>query len=183
MISALPLFVASLFTNSCRIGTIIGCGTNIHQEMLYQKYRHTNGPEARLHWACFAAVLIPVSMFIYAWCSFSFVHWIAQAIAITLFIWATFIVYLSVFSYLADCYGPYASSALAGQSLLRNFMATVFPLFTNQMYRTLDYRWANTVFAFIAIIMIPIPFALYLYGPTIRRRSKFSRKVMEAQMN
>jgi hypothetical protein len=39
-----------------------------------------------------------------------------------LFMWATFIMYLAVFTYLADCYGPYASSALAGQSLLRAFL-------------------------------------------------------------
>jgi hypothetical protein len=39
-----------------------------------------------------------------------------------LFMWATFIMYLAVFTYLADCYGPYASSALAGQSLFRAFL-------------------------------------------------------------
>lgn len=31
-------------------------------------------------------------------------------------------------------YGSFASSALAGQSLARNIMGTVFPLFTNQLY-------------------------------------------------
>ena len=33
-----------------------------------------------------------------------------------------------------------------------------FPLFTQQMYNALTYKWANTVFALIATIMIPIPF-------------------------
>lgn len=161
------------------IGSFIGFFTNMHQETLYQKYFPTRGPEARLHWACFAAILFPVSMFMYAWSSFRSVHWIVQAIAITLFIWAVFIMYLAVFSYLADCYGPYASSALAGQSLARNLMGTAFPLFTNQMLRALGYKWANSLFAFIALFMIPIPYALYFYGPVIRKRSKFSRMVME----
>jgi hypothetical protein len=48
-----------------------------------RKYFPTRGPEARLHWACFAAVLLPASMFMYAWSSFSSVPWIVQAIALT----------------------------------------------------------------------------------------------------
>jgi len=156
----------------------IGLLTNIYQEYLYDKYVPEKGPEARLYLACFAAIMLPASMFIYAWCSFAFLPWVAQAIGIVLFIWATFIIYLAVFSYLADCYGPFASSALAGQSLARNLAGTVFPLFTRQMYAALTYKWANTMFAFIAVLMIPIPYVLFLYGPQIRSRSKFCSKVM-----
>lgn len=46
--------------------------------------------------------MLPIGMFIYAWSSFVFVPWIALTIGITLFIWATFIMYLAAFSYLAD---------------------------------------------------------------------------------
>ncbi|KAF8966273.1 MFS polyamine transporter [Flammula alnicola] len=162
------------------IGSFMGFISNLYQEKLYQRYSSTRGPEARLYFACFAAILLPVGMFIYAWSSFSKVPWIALAIAITIFIWGVFIVYLAVFSYLADCYGPFASSALAGQSLARNMAATAFPLFTSQMYNRLDYKWANTLFGCIAAIMVPIPFVLFFFGPAIRRRSKFSRAVMEA---
>jgi hypothetical protein len=58
-------------------------------------------------------------------------------------------------------------------------MATVFPLFTKQMFTTLGYNWANTMFALIAAIMVPIPFVLFFYGPAIRSHSKFSRMVTE----
>lgn len=37
-------------------------------------------------------------------------------------------------------------------------MATVFPLFTTQMYTNLTFKWANTLFGFLALAMIPIPF-------------------------
>jgi hypothetical protein len=40
---------------------------------------------------------------------------------------------LAVFNYLADAYGTYASSALAGQSFLRNMIAAAFPFFTETM--------------------------------------------------
>ncbi|KAF8803716.1 MFS polyamine transporter [Phlegmacium glaucopus] len=161
------------------IGSVLGFFTNFYQETLYQRYFPTRGPEARLYLACFAGVLLPTGMFIYAWSSSTFVHWIALIIGIVLYIWATFIIYLAVFSYLADCYGPFASSALAGQSLARNLSATAFPLFTTQIYKTLGYNWANTLFGCLATIMATIPFILFFYGPAIRRRSKFSRAVMD----
>jgi hypothetical protein len=36
-----------------------------------------------------------------------------------------------------------------------------FPLFTDQMFAALTYKWANTLFALIAVIMIPIPFVRF----------------------
>ncbi|KAJ7249547.1 major facilitator superfamily domain-containing protein, partial [Mycena haematopus] len=166
---------------SMAVGTALGFVSNFYQEYLYRKHFDRRGPEARLILACAAAIMLPISMFIYAWCAFPHVPWISLLIAIAIYIWATFIVYLSVFSYLADCYGSFASSALAGQSLCRNMMATIFPLFTKQMFAGLGYNWANTLFALVATVMVPIPFVLFFYGPAIRSRSRFSRIVLEQQ--
>ncbi|KAF8993764.1 MFS general substrate transporter [Cyathus striatus] len=149
------------------IGALIGFASNFYQEHLYRKNFPTRGPEARLYSACFVAILLPISMFIYAWCSFSHVHWISLCIAITIFVACVFHIYLAVFSYLADC-------------LARNISGTVFPLFTHQMYARLSYKWANTLFGCLACLMAPIPFVLFFYGPKIRSKSKFSRMVMEA---
>ena len=78
--------------------------------MVSRRYFPTRGPEARLYLVCCAAVMLPIAMFIYAWSSFVFVHWISLAIGITLFIWATFIMYLAAFSYLADWCEVYFST-------------------------------------------------------------------------
>ncbi|TCD71762.1 hypothetical protein EIP91_003105 [Steccherinum ochraceum] len=163
------------------IGSLIGIASDRIQEKLYQKNFATRGPEARLYHAMFAGVLFPAAMFIYAWCTFPNVHWISLAIGIVLFIWALFAIYLTVFTYLADCYGPFASSALAGQSLCRNLAGMAFPLFTNQMYAAMTYKWANTLFALLAALMIPIPFILFKWGPKIRAKSKFASQVMQKQ--
>ena len=89
------------------------------------------------------------------------------------------------FIYLSS-YGPFASSALAGQSLASkyffsplfpkvwnlflihrllawsgNLSGTAFPLFTTQMFKALGYKWANTVFGCVAVIMAPIPFVQF----------------------
>lgn len=120
------------------IGSLLGITTDRYQEVLYRyadalstccltdsslwhrRNVGTRGPEARLYHAMFAAILFPIAMFIYAWCTFSNVHWISLVIAITvrwptihrrlslilgipqLFIWACFGIYLTVFTYLAD---------------------------------------------------------------------------------
>ncbi|KLO13266.1 MFS general substrate transporter [Schizopora paradoxa] len=160
------------------IGSVLGFASHYFiQERLYRNQYKRRKQEARLYSACAAGILFPISMFIYAWTSFSHVTWIAMAIGIVLFVWAAFVMYLAVFSYLADCYGPFASSALAGQSLCRNLAGTAFPLFTTQMYAKLTFKWAGTLFGGIAFLMMPIPFILFFRGPRIRAKSKFASQV------
>ncbi|KAF8449345.1 major facilitator superfamily domain-containing protein [Boletus edulis BED1] len=163
------------------IGSILGWFANMYQEVLYKKYVIKKGPEARLCLALVAAVLLPSGMLIYAWTATSSIRWIAPLTGLTVFMVGTFIIYQAVFVYLADCYGPYASSALAGQSMCRNLLGAVFPLFTQQMYNNLTYKWANTLFALISVAMIPIPFILFVYGAAIRKRSQVSRKILALQ--
>lgn len=45
------------------------------------------------------------------------------------------------------------------------------------MYRALGTQWATSVLAFVAVLMIPIPFAFYKYGPQIRERSKWAQSL------
>ncbi|KAG8216337.1 major facilitator superfamily domain-containing protein [Butyriboletus roseoflavus] len=102
-------------------------------------------------------------------------------------------------------YNTYASSAQAGQTLFRtssidscrlkcmpsfrilvpffsigNTMALVFPLFTQQMFATLTYKWALTLFAILALLLAPTPFVLFFYGSRIRARSIASQKILAA---
>lgn len=163
---------------SISIGAFLGLGTHFYQERLYSKNVAKRGTEARLYGACAAAFLFPAGMFVYAWCAFPSVPWIGLTIGITMFMWACFTMYLAGFTYLADVYGPFASSALAGQSLFRNIMAAIFPLFAIQMYDALTYKWANTLMALLATIMAPVPFVLFRYGPQLRARSKFASQVI-----
>ncbi|KAG1738858.1 major facilitator superfamily domain-containing protein [Suillus paluster] len=160
------------------IGSLLGCLVNVYQERLYKKYVHRKGQEARLYMACIASITLPTGMLIFAWTAREDIPWIVPLIGLTLFMASAFVIYQVVFVYLADCYGPYASSALAGQSLCRNILATVFPLFTTRMFELLTYKWANTLFALIAALMIPIPYILFFYGSRIRRCSRVSQKIL-----
>ncbi|KAG6809793.1 hypothetical protein H0H92_014722 [Tricholoma furcatifolium] len=73
--------VGTLFV-TMTIGSIIGFACNLYQEKLYKKDVEKRGPEARLHTACFAAIMLPVGMFIYAWTGYTRISWVGQAIGI-----------------------------------------------------------------------------------------------------
>lgn len=91
-----------------------------------------------------------------------------------------------------------AASALAANAVLRSLLGFAFPvrfpppallrnfriltpwallpiqLFTRQMFNKMGNQWALTFLAFLALIMAPIPFVFYIYGPKIRARSTFA---------
>ena len=76
--------------------------------------------------------------------------------------------------YLVDTYGPMAgASALAANGLFRYFLGCVFPLFTVQMFSRLGIGWAVSVFGFISVALLPIPWILFKMGRRIRARSSF----------
>ncbi|KAH7882287.1 MFS general substrate transporter [Phlebopus sp. FC_14] len=163
------------------VGAIIGWFANLYQDKLYTLHYPRKQQEARLYLPCVAAVSLPIGMLIFAWTASPSIHWIAPTIGLTIFMAGVMIILQVAFLYLADCYNTYASSAQAGQSLFRNVMALVFPLFSGQMFATLTYKWGLTLFAILAILMAPTPFVMFFYGSKIRARSIVSRNILEAE--
>jgi hypothetical protein len=139
------------------VGSFIGYFANIYQEKLYQKHYLRKRQEARLYFPCVAGLFLPIGIFIYAWTARPEIPWIVPAIGLTIFMSGGFVIYMVVFLYLADCYGTYASSAIAGQSLCRNLAASIFPLFTTQLFSRLTYRWGLTLFGCVGAVLVPIP--------------------------
>ncbi|KAJ2917092.1 hypothetical protein MD484_g3304, partial [Candolleomyces efflorescens] len=153
------------------VAVLIGYLTTLLQEKIYSKKFHKRSVEARLYMCCAAGIGFPVSVFMFAWFCRPGIHWMLLCFAITIYYWSIFTIYLAVFTYLADCYTTYASSALAGQSMLRNVLGGVFPFFTVKMYDKLGYTWSNTIFACLALLLAPIPFIIFFMGPRIRKHS------------
>ncbi|CUM63856.1 uncharacterized protein PRCAT00001444001 [Priceomyces carsonii] len=65
------------------------------------------------------------------------------------------------------------ASAIAANNLLRYLLVSVFPLFTVQMYPKLHIEWATSLFAFISLAMVPVPFLFKEFGAKLRTKSKF----------
>jgi hypothetical protein len=143
----------------CFIGIIIGTGfalltTPQFEKDFLNRVHKKNGkpdPEDRLPGMMFAAPFIPISLFIFAWTSFPWCHWIGGVISGLPFGYGMVIVYYSANNYIIDCFPRYVTSALAAKTLIRSGSGAAFPLFINQMYARLNDHWASTLLAFISI--------------------------------
>lgn len=71
------------------------------------------------------------------------------------------------------CSRAHVAIALAANGCFRYLLGSVFPLFTIQMYENLGVHWAGSVFAFLSLALLPIPWILFKYGHLLRQRSHF----------
>ncbi|KAI1737569.1 MFS transporter [Xylaria scruposa] len=132
------------------------------------------GPEARLGTAMVGSLVLPIGLFLFAWTTYPWVHWIVPVIGATLFSCGLVMVFISLLSYLVDTYVVYAASVLAANTLLRSLFGTAFPLFTTQIYERLGNQWASSIPAFLVLGCLPFPFLFYKYGPQIRSKCKYA---------
>jgi hypothetical protein len=73
-------------------------------------------------------------------------------------------------TYMVDAFSTYAASALAANTVLRSLCGALLPLAGRKMYATLGLGWGNSLLAFIALAMCPLPVLFYIYGARIRTR-------------
>lgn len=132
-------------------------------------------PETRLFAAMLGSVLLPVGLFWFAWTARKSVHWIVPLLATVPFACGNLLVFCSCVLYLIDTYGPMSgASSMAANGILRYGAGAAFPLFSRQMYEKLGVDWATSLFGFITVGLLPIPWLFYRFGPTIRRKSQYS---------
>ncbi|KAI0596970.1 major facilitator superfamily transporter [Biscogniauxia sp. FL1348] len=143
-------------------------------ENLVQKNGGEHEPEFRLSPAIAGAVLVPIGLFLFAWTTYPWVHWIVPIIGSGIFGCGTLLVFTGIFTFLVDAYPLYAASALAANSFLRCAFAAAFPLFGTQMYNMLGYQWASSLLAFLTLAMMPFPYIFFRYGKQLRKRSEFA---------
>ncbi|TQN65760.1 Efflux pump atB, partial [Colletotrichum shisoi] len=158
------------------VGSVIAAVVTIFQDPVFRRLmpRRMATPEGRLYSACAESLFLPVGLFWFAWSSSPDVPWVVPALAIASVTVGIFTVYLAVFNYLADTYHRHASSALAAQSMCRNLLAGVFPLFTNAMFQRLGYGVAGSLLGGIGLLLSLVPWLLCIYGERIRGRSPFA---------
>ncbi|KAG4438106.1 hypothetical protein IFR05_006427 [Cadophora sp. M221] len=131
-------------------------------------------PEYRLPPSICGAILVPIGLFMFAWTTYSSVHWIVPIIGSTIFGMGTLLVFSGIFTFLVDAYPLYAASSLAANSFARSSFGAAFPLFGVQMYHTLGDQWATSLLAFLTVAMAPFPYLFFVYGKRIRGTSRFA---------
>ncbi|KAJ5112013.1 MFS general substrate transporter [Penicillium argentinense] len=131
-------------------------------------------PEELLYPAMLGGVLLPVSLFWFAWTAYASIHWVVPLLAGIPFGAAYFLVMLGWPLYKNSVYGNrFGASALAAEGFMRYGMACVVPLFSVQMVDRIGIHWSVSIAAFISLILVPIPWVIYKIGPRLRRRSRY----------
>ncbi|KAK7022187.1 MFS polyamine transporter [Favolaschia claudopus] len=146
---------------------------------IYKRLKEKNGGEGRPEYripAMFPGVFVlPIGLFIVGWTVQAKVHWIVPDIGIVLVGVGMILTYQCIQLYLIDVFTLYAASALASVGCLRSILGFVFPLFAEQLYKSLGYGKGDTLLAAFAIAFgCPSPFLLWNYGPQLRKRSRFA---------
>ncbi|KAL5355069.1 putative MFS multidrug transporter [Aspergillus floccosus] len=131
-------------------------------------------PEHRLPLMIAGACLVPISFFIYGWTVQEQVFWFVPIASMALFGFGVNVCFMTVQVYLVDVYTHYAASALAATTVFRSLVATLLPLAGPSMYRNLGIAWGNSMLAFIALALIPIPIVFLRYGEAIRKNSGYN---------
>ncbi|KAJ7186901.1 major facilitator superfamily domain-containing protein [Mycena filopes] len=122
-------------------------------------------PEARLNLAYSGAIILPISLFLFAWTApFPSVHWIAPCIGQFLFACSTLLVFTGFIPYLIDVYQMTAASALAAGMASRAVVGS--------MAHGLGVQGSTSLLAGISCLLAPLPFIFRIYGARIRERSK-----------
>jgi multidrug resistance protein len=172
VVGALP-FLAML------LGIGIGALANVLNQRYYVKRFHKNKdrpiPEARLPPMMVGSVFFASGLFVFAWTSDRSIFWVAPCVGITMVGFGFFTIFQAALNYLVDTFQKYAASAVAANTFLRSIFAAAFPLFITPLLHNLGIGWGVSIFAFIAVFMIPIPYLFFVFGERIRARGFWSK--------
>jgi hypothetical protein len=72
--------------------------------------------------------------------------------------------------YLIESYIRYAASVIAAVAVLRSLLGGLLPLCGLSLYNTLGLGWGNSILAFIALALIPVPLVFKRYGAMLRAK-------------
>ena len=171
------LGVGALPFLSIAIGIILGSVVILfHIRIRYASIAKKHGsvpPEERLLPMMLGSILLPASLFWWAWASNPHILWVPQVIAGVPIGMGLVMIFLQGLNYIIDVYTRNANSAVAANVFLRSWVGAGFTMFATGMFHNLGVPWATSLLAFLCTALIPVPFLFWIYGPAIRRQSKF----------
>lgn len=114
------------------IGMLLAMACMPIQEKLYKRHcRNGAIPEARLYPMLLGAIILPISLLIFAFTSYKGMTWVGPCIAGGLFGYCMIIIYIAANSYIVDSYADFAASAVAAKTLMRSCVGASVPLWVS----------------------------------------------------
>ncbi|TVY47122.1 MFS transporter [Lachnellula occidentalis] len=142
-------------------------------DTVYNKLAKKHGgakPEYRLPLANIGAVLIPISLFWYAWTVELHTHWFVTIASTFFYGVGQVVIFNSMQNYYIDAFEKYAASAVAAGALFRSLVGGVVPMFTPMLLEKYGFGWGMSLFAFLGVLLAPIPVVFWYYGELLRER-------------
>jgi len=142
--------------------------------------------ESRLWWLLFTAPCLPIGLIGFAWTSLGPpVHWMGTMVFSAIVGIANYSIYMATIDYMICAYGPYSASATGGNGWARDFLAGVLtipatPFFEN-IGDKLHIEYASIIIFCISVILVIAVYAIYWYGPALRRTSPFAQQLSDAR--
>ncbi|TVY33612.1 Efflux pump [Lachnellula subtilissima] len=167
--------IAGLSYLGLGIGMIVGLvGFSLTSDRRMQRLAAGNGgvmkPEYRFPPMIPSSVLIPAGLFVYGWTAEYAVHWIVPIMGMGLVGLGIMGINMPISAYLIDAFTIHSASALAANTILRSLFGAFLPLAGPALYGSLGLGWGNSLLAFIAVGMIPIPVVFWRFGEVLRMR-------------
>ena len=118
-----------------------------------------------------AAFSLPLGLFIYGWSAEYRIHWIVPEIGTAIIGFGMITVLMCIQTYLVDAYTIHAASVTAANASLRSALGGLLPLCGLKLYDSIGLGWGNSLLAFIALAMAPLPIVFRIFGARLRNLS------------
>ncbi|KAI6086527.1 major facilitator superfamily domain-containing protein [Hypoxylon rubiginosum] len=137
--------------------------------------------ESRLWMLLWTAPLLPLGMVMFTWASCAEAPWIVPMIGWLLIGVANYCIYLTTIDYMVAAYGPFSASATGGNGFARDILAGALTWSATPYYDAFKFKIglqiANTVLAGIAMLLMIAAFFVYVWGPSMRKKSPFAQSL------
>ncbi|KAL4870151.1 hypothetical protein BDV12DRAFT_195752 [Aspergillus spectabilis] len=142
--------------------------------------------ESRLWWLLYTAPCLPIGLIGFAWTSLGPpVHWIGTMFFSAIVGIANYSIYMATIDYMICAYGPYSASATGGNGWARDFLAGVLTIPATPFFQNIGgehhLEYASTILFCISFFLVIAVYAIYWYGPTLRKRSPFAQQLSDAK--
>ncbi|KAL9596374.1 MAG: hypothetical protein Q9219_005852 [cf. Caloplaca sp. 3 TL-2023] len=131
-------------------------------------------PEFRLWFAMLGAPAIPISLFWMGWTAYPSISYWSPLVASVMFGYGILCVFISSYQYIIDSYESYSASALASVTLIRYIAAGGSIEYAIPFYKNLGVHWTLTILGAISALCVPLPYLFFVFGPRIRKGSKYA---------
>ncbi|KAF2401657.1 MFS general substrate transporter [Trichodelitschia bisporula] len=173
------LVVGSLPFLALLIGILIGAVVNLANQKYYMKRFNANNcrpvPEARLPPMMIGSLSLPTGLFLFAWTSSRNSPWELTCLGAIFIGLGFFTIFQASLNYLIDTFQQTGASAIAANTFLRSALGGALPIVMAPMLHNLGINWGISIFGFLAVAMIPIPYLFFVYGKRIRAKGYWSR--------